>query len=201
MERFPRFMPRHPDVGRAATSPTPLHSELTRPSSASCDLWTRPGSLPECRLSRRMSCRSRRSVWRPPPSNSAAPTQSAVMRSDADMAVAVDKGFTAKTIDALRSRGVSDREVDNLIINPRTLSHRRANRSKVTVEESDRAAGVARAVALAEKTFANRDKAHRWLHKHLSVLGGRTPMEFIRTDAGARIVESLLARIFRGAPA
>ena len=121
--------------------------------------------------------------------------------SDADMAVAVDTGFTVETIDALRRRGVTDWEVGNLIIKPRTLSHRRANRSKLTVEESDRAARVARALALAEKTFANRDKANRWLHKNLSALGGRTPMEFIRTDAGARIVENLLARISWGAPA
>ena len=121
--------------------------------------------------------------------------------SDAEMAVAVDMGFTVGTIDALRSRGVTDREVSSLIIKPRTLSHRRANRSKLTVEESDRAARVARAMALAEKTFANRDKADRWLHKSLSALGGRTPMEFIRTDAGARIVENLLARISWGTPA
>lgn len=124
-----------------------------------------------------------------------------VVRSDADMAMAVDRGFAVETIDALRKRGVTDREVSNLIIKPRTLSHRRANRSKLTVEESDRAARVARAMALAEKTFANRDKADRWLHKNLNTLGGRTPMEFIRTDAGARIVENLLARISWGAPA
>ena len=123
------------------------------------------------------------------------------VRSDADMAVAVDMGFAVETIDALRRGGVTDREVGSLIIKPRTLSHRRANRSKLTVEESDRAARVARAMALAEKTFANRDKADRWLHKSLSALGGRTPMEFIRTDAGARIVENLLARISWGTPA
>ena len=88
----------------------------------------------------------------------------------------------------------------NLIIKPRTLSHRRANARKLTVEESDRAARVARALALAEKTFANRDKAGRWLHRNLSAMGGRTPMELVRTDAGTRIVENLLARISWGAP-
>ena len=56
------------------------------------------------------------------------------------------------------------------------------------MEESDRAARVARTIALAEKTFANRDKADRWLHKRLNALGGRTPMEFIRTGADARPV-------------
>ena len=123
------------------------------------------------------------------------------VRSDADMAMAVDLGFTVEAIDALKKRGVTDREIGDLIIKPRTLSHRRANRSKLTVEESDRAARVARAFALAEKTFANRDKADCWLHKNLNSLGGRTPMELIRTDAGARIVENLMARNSWGAPA
>ena len=123
------------------------------------------------------------------------------VRSETDMAEAVEMGFTAKTIDALKRRGVTDREVGSLIIRPRTLSHRRANRHRLTVEESDRAARVARAMALAERTFANEDKARRWLHRNLGALGGRTPMNCIRTDAGARIVENLLARIQWGAPA
>ena len=121
--------------------------------------------------------------------------------SDADMAMAVDLGFTVEAIDALRKRGVTDREIGDLIIKPRTLSHRRANRRRLTVQESDRAARVARAFALAEKTFASRDKANRWLHRNLNSLGGRTPMELIRTDAGARIVENLMARISWGASA
>ena len=123
------------------------------------------------------------------------------VRSDTDMAMAVDQGFTVGAIDALRKRGVTDREIGDLIIKPRTLSHRRANRSRLTVEESDRAARVARAFALAEKTFASRDKADCWLHKGLHSLGGRTPMELVRTDTGARIVENLMARISWGAPA
>ena len=123
------------------------------------------------------------------------------VRSETDMAEAVETGFTAKTIDALKKRGVTDREVDYLIIKPRTLSHRRANRHRLTVEESDRAVRVARTMALAGRTFANEDKARRWLHRNLNSLGGRTPMVCIRTDAGARIVENLLARIHWGAPA
>ncbi len=119
--------------------------------------------------------------------------------SDADMALAVDSGFRVETIDALKQRGVTDREVGMLIIKPRTLSHRRAGRKRLTVEESDRAARVARIMALAERSFANPDKANLWLHKRLDALHGRTPMDFVRTDAGARIVENLLARITWGA--
>ena len=123
------------------------------------------------------------------------------VHSDADMAGAVAGGFPVKAIDELRQRGVTEAEVGSLIIKPRTLSHRRANGGRLTVDESDRAARVARGLVLAERTFASREKASRWLHRSLGALGGRTPMELIRTDAGARVVENLLARISWGAAA
>ena len=123
------------------------------------------------------------------------------VRSDADLAGAVASGFRVEAIDALKENGVTDGEVGSLIIKPRTLSHRRANGGRLTVDESDRAARVARGLVLAERAFASREKAHRWLHRSLGSLGGRTPMDLIRTDAGARVVESLLARIAWGAAA
>jgi putative toxin-antitoxin system antitoxin component (TIGR02293 family) len=123
------------------------------------------------------------------------------VRSDADLAGAVAGGFRVKAIDALKESGLTEAEVGSLIIKPRTLSHRRANGGRLTVDESDRAARVARGLVLAERTFASREKAHRWLHRNLAALGGRTPMDLIRTDAGARVVESLLARIAWGAAA
>ena len=67
------------------------------------------------------------------------------------MAKAVELGFSVNTIDELRTKGVTDQEIGNLIIKPRTLSHRRARRSRLTTEESDRAARLARVMALAGK--------------------------------------------------
>ena len=121
------------------------------------------------------------------------------VRSDADMASAVASGLRVDAIDALKESGLTEAEVGSLIIKPRTLSHRQARGSRLTVDESDRAARVARGLVLAERTFANREKAHRWLRRYLGALGGRAPMDLIRTDAGARVVESLLARIAWGA--
>ena len=99
------------------------------------------------------------------------------------------------------SSAFTEAEVGSLIIKPRTLSHRRTNGGRLTVDESDRAARVAPGLVLAERTFASREKASRWLHRSLGALGGRTPMESMRTDAGARVVENLLARISWGAAA
>ncbi len=124
-----------------------------------------------------------------------------VIESEADMAVAIERGFSLAAVAALKEAGVSDKEVADLIIKPRTLSHRKAKGQRLSVEESDRAAKLARVIALAEKTFANDDKAARWLHEKLASLDGRRPIELIRTTAGARIVESILARIAWGAAA
>ena len=123
------------------------------------------------------------------------------VHSDADLAGAVAGGFMVESIDALRDGGITEAEVGALIIKARTLSHRRANGGRLTVDESDRAARVARGLVLAEEAFASRDKAHRWLHRNSTALGDRKPMDLIRTDAGARVVENLLARIAWGAAA
>ena len=122
-----------------------------------------------------------------------------LVRPDADLARAVELGFPTATMDALRKRGVTDRDIATLIIKPRTLSHRRAKRSRLTVEESDRAVRFARVRALAEEAFADRHKADLWLHRELSVLDGRRPIDLIRTQVGARMVEELLASIAWGA--
>ena len=117
------------------------------------------------------------------------------------MASAVERGFPVAAIDALRKNGVTDQAIGELIIKPRTLSHRRAKQSVLTAEESDRAVKIARIRAITQKTFADSAKADRWLHKELSALGGRRPMELIRTHTGARVVENLLTRIAWGAGA
>ncbi len=123
-----------------------------------------------------------------------------VVRSDADLARAVEAGFPMASLDTLAGHGVTQEEIGRLIINPRTLSHRRTRGQGLTMEESDRAARVARTVALAERTFANREKAQRWLHKNLNGLDGRRPIDLVRTHTGALIVEDALHRIAWGAP-
>ena len=108
-------------------------------------------------------------------------------------------GLPTAAIDALRKRGVTERDIAALVIKPRTLSHRRAQRSRLTVEESDRAVRLARVRALAEETFGDPRKADVWLHRELSVLDGRRPIDLVRTQVGARMVEDLLASIAWGA--
>lgn len=68
------------------------------------------------------------------------------------------------------------------------------------MEPSDQAVRLARVKALAEETFGDRRKAHRWLHQELWTLDGRRPIDLAGTEVGARKVENLLASIAWGAP-
>jgi len=54
---------------------------------------------------------------------------------------------------------------------------------------------------LAEDTFGDRDKASRWLRRPLAALDGETPLDVAQTETGARVIETVLAKIAWGAAA
>jgi putative toxin-antitoxin system antitoxin component (TIGR02293 family) len=54
---------------------------------------------------------------------------------------------------------------------------------------------VAYLTDLATRVFGDRAKAEHWLNRPSVQLGGRTPMEMLASDAGARRVEELLAQV------
>jgi len=77
----------------------------------------------------------------------------------------------------------------------RTLSHsRRSGRFSQT--QSDRVARLFRVWAKARDTFG--EKARDWMGRPTRPLGGKTPVELLDTESGARLVEELLYRIDRG---
>jgi putative toxin-antitoxin system antitoxin component (TIGR02293 family) len=55
--------------------------------------------------------------------------------------------------------------------------------------------------SLAEKVFGDADKADRWMRQPLGILGHKAPLEVAQTEAGARIIEQILAKIDWGASA
>ena len=54
---------------------------------------------------------------------------------------------------------------------------------------------------LAEVTFGDHENAHRWLRRGLMEFDGETPLEIARTEAGARVIGTILGKIAWGAPA
>jgi putative toxin-antitoxin system antitoxin component (TIGR02293 family) len=82
----------------------------------------------------------------------------------------------------------------------RTLARRKES-GRLQPDESDRLARLSRVVARAIGLFeSNVDDARAWLMSPVTALGGRTPLEFASTDAGAIEVEQLIGRLEHGIP-
>ena len=111
------------------------------------------------------------------------------------------KAFRAQpggTLAALAELGYSEEEIFELVVPKRTLARRRAMSDLLTVEETDKALRLKRIAAQAQRVFGDRDKANRWLRKPKRELKGETPLAFLASEAGARLVEEMLHRIEHG---
>jgi len=122
--------------------------------------------------------------------------------SAADLAHVVSRRIPLKALVHLqRSGAFSDAEIQHFIIPARTRRHRQERKERLTVEESDRLVRLARIQALAEDVFDEPTKANTWLREELGELNGSPPLELAQTEAGARVIEQILARIDWGAAA
>lgn len=120
------------------------------------------------------------------------------IRSGEDVASLVEKRLPAATIKALVRGGLSDAEVYQLIVPRRTLAHRIAKHQPLSKGESDKAVRVARITAMAEQVFGEPERAWRWLRKPKRRFEGKTPVEMLASEAGARLVEETIGQIDHG---
>lgn len=120
------------------------------------------------------------------------------IRSDKDLARLVEDHLPTQVIISLLKHGLTDNEIYALVIPRRTLTHRKTRHESLSREESDRAVRLARITALAEEVFGDQDRAFRWLRKPKHRFDGRTPLELLATEAGARLVEEMLYQIDEG---
>jgi putative toxin-antitoxin system antitoxin component (TIGR02293 family) len=65
-------------------------------------------------------------------------------------------------------------------------------------EESDRAVRIATITSMTEQVFGDSERAWRWLRKPKKHFDGRTPIDKLGTEAGARLVEEMLQQIDHG---
>jgi len=101
-------------------------------------------------------------------------------------------------VNELSRFGYSEMELSELVVPKRTLARRRAENELLTVEETDKALRLTRIATLAEKVFGDPTKAHRWLRKPKRSLSGDTPLAYLASENGARVVEEMLCRIEHG---
>jgi putative toxin-antitoxin system antitoxin component (TIGR02293 family) len=118
-----------------------------------------------------------------------------------EMAELIESGIPQVVARHLRERlKLTDRELAaSLGISAKTLQRLAQRRgARLTPVQGDRLYRLARLAALAEEVFENLDRAREWLRQPQRGLGGRVPLDLIRTEVGAREVEDLLGRIEYG---
>jgi putative toxin-antitoxin system antitoxin component (TIGR02293 family) len=99
---------------------------------------------------------------------------------------------------SLSGHGYSEDEIFALVVPKRTFARRKAANERLTVEETDKAMRLERIAVQAERVFGAADKAHRWLREPKRALQGETPLAYLASEAGARVVEEMLYRIEYG---
>ncbi len=98
----------------------------------------------------------------------------------------------------LSRHGYSEDEIFALVVPKRTLARRKAASEPLTIEETDKAIRLERIAVQAERVFGEPEKAHRWMRKAKRELSGETPLAYLASEAGARVVEEMLFRIEHG---
>src|SRR4029453_5191439 len=77
----------------------------------------------------------------------------------------------------------------------RATLHRRKIQGKIAQDESERLMRYQRLLKKAEDVFGEGEGARAWMTTKQPGLGNAVPLEFARTEIGAREVENLLGRI------
>ena len=80
----------------------------------------------------------------------------------------------------------------------RATLHRRKVQGKIDKEESEKLVRYQRLLKKAEDVFGDTASAREWLTHEQTGLGNAVPLDFARTELGAREVENLLGRIEYG---
>jgi putative toxin-antitoxin system antitoxin component (TIGR02293 family) len=80
----------------------------------------------------------------------------------------------------------------------RATLHRRKIQGKIDKDESEKLVRYQRLLKKAEGVFGGGDSAREWLTSPQAGLGNAVPLDFAKTEIGAREVENLLGRIEYG---
>ena len=111
----------------------------------------------------------------------------------------INKGLAFSELEHLRHELDEPMEslAQQLSISRSTLQRRKSER-RLSPQESDRVMRFWRIFQHAAKVFGTIDRARQWLKFPQFGLGGAVPLEFAKTEIGAREVDNLLGRIDYG---
>lgn len=112
---------------------------------------------------------------------------------------AINEGLPIRELEVLRASFdlPMDKLASKLGISVATIQ-RRKQQGRLEPEESDRVMRFARVMGRAVAVFGNDEDARQWLNAPQFGLSGAVPLDYAKTEVGAREVENLLGRIEHG---
>jgi putative toxin-antitoxin system antitoxin component (TIGR02293 family) len=120
-------------------------------------------------------------------------------RSDSGWHDVVEKGLPYRSLSALaRVSALTEVELGVYLGIPKSTLNRRKHSGRFSVDESDRIYRAARIFALAQAALGDAANVAAWMRGPNEALGRAVPIALLRTEAGARQVESVLGRFLFG---
>lgn len=121
------------------------------------------------------------------------------IRTESDLQTAIREGLPQGVLEELmHAANLTLKELAaSLDLSPRSLQRRR-RAGRLARYESDRVYRMARILVLAKRYLGSAEAAPKWLKRPNRGLGGKTPLESLDTELGARTVENVLGRIAYG---
>lgn len=111
----------------------------------------------------------------------------------------IENGLPVSTFTKIRSDlGLPDKDLAQIIRVPKSTLAARKKRGRFSFEESERLYRIQRLFTKALAVFGDIESTRKWLKENAYGLGDVSPLEFARTEVGAREVENLLSRIEHG---
>ena len=137
---------------------------------------------------------------KPPTKNKAPKTKSSALengtRGPGQLVRAIEKGLPFSELEMLRAQlNLPLEQLAAKLGIARATLHRRKLSGRLAPDESDKVVRFARLFAQAEEVFGGKENARQWLSFPQYGLGGAIPLDYARTEVGAREVEKLLVRI------
>lgn len=112
---------------------------------------------------------------------------------------AIEKGLPIKALRDLIADPVISLAAVSRVVGPRrTLDRRLKENTPLSPEESDRFARFLNILQITTQMFGSRAEAMRWLDSPKRRFEGERPLDLLKTDAGARMIEELILQARHG---
>ncbi len=111
----------------------------------------------------------------------------------------ISEGLSTFILEFIRKKlRLSTQELAQVVsISPRTLA-RRKKETRLASDESERAYRVARLIEIATDVFGSKEEVQKWVKESNFALGNQKPLDLMRTEPGAKLVERTLRQIEHG---